>query len=187
MKLVTRRPDRAQLGKFIPDQQAVRAFEELFGVYTLLPGDIVYRAATTRRGALLCGGQAVSRTLYPDLFKAIVPVALVTITIASPGVITWTAHGLAANTKIQFSTTGALPTGLVAGTVYFVKTVIGVNTFSVSATAGGAAINTSGSQSGKHTATAFPYGNGDGSTTFEVPTVPAVGTAPGTSNAFIVF
>jgi hypothetical protein len=187
MRLVTRRPDRAQLSKFITDQQSVRAFEELFGVYTLLPGDVIYRGATTRTGALRCDGSAVSRTLYPDLFKAIVPVALVTITIASPGVITWTAHGLAANCKISFSTTGALPTGITAGTVYFVKTVIGVNTFSVSATAGGAAINTSGSQSGKHTATAFPYGNGDGSTTFNVPTIAAVGSAPGTSNAFIIF
>ena len=34
---------------------------------------------------------------------------------------------------------------------------------------GGAAINTSGTQSGTHTVQAFPYGAGDGSTTFNVP------------------
>jgi hypothetical protein len=79
--------------------------------------------------------------------------AAVTMTIASPCVVTWTAHGLAANTPISFTTTGALPTGLVAGTVYYVLAPV-TNTFNVSATAGGAAINTSGSQSGTHTATA---------------------------------
>jgi hypothetical protein len=75
----------------------------------------------------------------------------ITATIASPGVITYTAHGLLANAPIAFATTGALPTGIVAGTTYFVKTVLTANTFTISATAGGAVINTSGSQSGTHT------------------------------------
>jgi hypothetical protein len=39
----------------------------------------------------------------------------------------------------------------VAGTIYF-ATVTGVNTFTISATVGGAAINTTGTQSGTHTA-----------------------------------
>jgi hypothetical protein len=76
--------------------------------------------------------------------------ATVTITIASPGVVTWTAHGFIANTPIVFNTTGALPTGLAAGTTYFVRNVA-TNTFEVSATSGGASINTTGSQSGVHT------------------------------------
>jgi hypothetical protein len=76
-----------------------------------------------------------------------------TITIASPAVVTWTAHNLVANDGVRFTTTGALPTGLSTGTTYFVKTVLDANTFTVSATAGGAAINTSGVQSGTHTAT----------------------------------
>lgn len=76
----------------------------------------------------------------------------VTMTIASPCVVTRTAHGLAANTPITFSTTGALPTGLTAGTIYFVLSPT-ANTFNVSATPGGAAINTSGSQSGTHSIT----------------------------------
>lgn len=74
----------------------------------------------------------------------------VTMTIASPGVVTWTAHGLAADTPIAFTTTGALPTGLVAGTTYYLKTV-DANSFQLAATAGGTAINTSGTQSGVHT------------------------------------
>lgn len=76
----------------------------------------------------------------------------VTITIASPGVVTWSTHGLSANAAVVFNTTSALPTGLTAGTVYYVKTVLSANTFTVSATPGGAVINTSGSQSGTQTA-----------------------------------
>lgn len=82
----------------------------------------------------------------------------VTMTIASPCVVTWTAHGLAANTPISFATDGALPTGLTAGTVYYVLAPA-ANSFNVSATPGGAAINTSGTQSGTHTATAGNYNN----------------------------
>jgi hypothetical protein len=77
----------------------------------------------------------------------------VTMTIASPGVITWTANGLTNDSTVKFSTTGALPTGITAGTTYFVVNVA-ANTFQVSATQGGTAINTSGSQSGVHTAVA---------------------------------
>lgn len=84
----------------------------------------------------------------------------VTLTIASPCVVTWAAHGLAANTPIAFTTTGTLPTGLVAGTVYYVRAPT-ADTFNVSATSGGAAINTSGTQSGAHTATANPNLNKD--------------------------
>ncbi len=75
----------------------------------------------------------------------------VTVTIASPGVFTTTsAHGLSLNQRIFFTTTGALPTGITAGTYYFVKTIPSSTTFTVSATAGGSVINTSGTQSGVH-------------------------------------
>ena len=78
--------------------------------------------------------------------------ATVTITIAAPGVITWTGHGLAVNDTIRFTTTGALPTGLAINTTYFVKEVLSANTFTVSTSAGGAAVTTSGTQSGVQTA-----------------------------------
>lgn len=81
-----------------------------------------------------------------------------TITIASPGVITKTAHGLTVGREVVFSTTGALPTGLVAGTTYYVKTVVDADTFTVSATPGGTPIVTSGTQSGTHTVTPTPLG-----------------------------
>jgi len=76
----------------------------------------------------------------------------VTMTIASPGVITWTSHGLSNGTRVYLTTTGALPTGLSASTAYYVVNA-STNTFQLAATVGGTAINTSGSQSGTHTAT----------------------------------
>jgi len=80
-------------------------------------------------------------------------VTTVTITIAVPGVVTKTGHGLVANDPVIFTTDGALPTGLTAGTKYFVKTVLDADTFTVSATAGGTVIDTTGSQSGTHSMT----------------------------------
>lgn len=76
----------------------------------------------------------------------------VTITIASPGVVTWTGHTFVANDPVYFTTTGALPTGITANTKYYVRNPA-TNTFEISATSGGASINTSGTQSGTHTAT----------------------------------
>lgn len=85
----------------------------------------------------------------------------VTITIASPGVITYTAHGLSANAPVVFTTTGSLPTGITAGTTYYLcstaVSAMTANTFQISATPGGAPIDTSGSQSGTHTCTVPTY------------------------------
>lgn len=80
----------------------------------------------------------------------------VTMTIASPGVVTWANHGLYVGAPVVFSTTGALPTGVTAGTIYYVKTVVDVNSFQIAATQGGSVINTTGSQSGVHTAASNP-------------------------------
>lgn len=76
----------------------------------------------------------------------------VTITIAAPGVVTWTGHGLSVGDPIRFTTSGALPTGLAINTTYYVKQVLSANTFTVSSSVGGAAITTSGTQSGTQTA-----------------------------------
>lgn len=80
----------------------------------------------------------------------------VTVTIAAPGVMTWTAHGLISGDRIRLATTGALPTGLAAATTYWV-TVVDANTFNLSTSLANAQaatfITTTGSQSGVHTAT----------------------------------
>lgn len=83
-------------------------------------------------------------------------VSKVTITIASPAVVTWFQgnHGMAGNEAIVFSTGGALPTGLTAGVTYYVLSAgITATTFRVSTSPGGSAVNTSGVQSGIQRAT----------------------------------
>lgn len=117
-----------------------------------------------------CDGGTLSRATYATLFGKLMKEATVTMTIASPCVLTWTSNVLRNNHPIKFSTTGALPTGLVAGTTYYLKSKSG-DTFQLAATPGGTSINTSGSQSGVHTGICAPHGNGDGSTTFNKPDV----------------
>ncbi len=76
----------------------------------------------------------------------------VTITIATPAVFTvGSTTGLYVGMPVTFTTTGALPTGLVSGTTYFISAIPSGTTFRVSATLGGADVNTSGTQSGVHT------------------------------------
>lgn len=88
-----------------------------------------------------------------------------TITIASPAVVSLATHGLIANDQVKFTTTNTLPTGIVAGTVYYVISAgLTSGAFEISATLGGTAINTSGSQSGVHTlfrVTPFAVGDND--------------------------
>lgn len=93
--------------------------------------------------------------------------ATVTITIASPAVVSWTGNPYFLSTAtnkgcggaIVFSTTGALPTGLTAGTTYYVTcdVTLTANAFHVSTSIdnaiAGTAINTSGTQSGTQTGT----------------------------------
>lgn len=77
-----------------------------------------------------------------------------TVTIASPGVFSLTAHGFTEGSVVYFSTSGALPTGLTAGRAYYViKAGLTADAFQVSTTITGTAVNTSGTQSGTHTVT----------------------------------
>ncbi len=72
-----------------------------------------------------------------------------TVTIASPGVVTFSSSELVNGTAVVLETTGGLPTGLSIGTTYYVVNASG-NTCNLALTPGGAAIITSGSQSGIH-------------------------------------
>lgn len=75
----------------------------------------------------------------------------VTISVASPSVVTWPSTAPANGTTVTLSTSGALPTGLTAGTVYYVVNASG-STSNLAAAPGAAPVNTSGTQSGTHTA-----------------------------------
>lgn len=82
--------------------------------------------------------------------------ATITMTIAAPCVVTWTGHGFVSGQVVQFTTSGALPTGLSVSTNYWIN-VVDSNTFNVSTTfanlQAGTYITTTGSQSGTHTGT----------------------------------
>lgn len=148
---------------------------------SISPGIIMpYGGKTAPAGYLLCDGAAVSRSTYSALFAILCPtLGTVTITIASPGVVTLNGHGLQTGDSIYLTTTGALPTGLTANTRYWVIKN-DANTFwlatSLANALAGTKINTSGSQSGTHTAIGCAYGLGDGSTTFNTPNL--VGNIP---------
>lgn len=80
-----------------------------------------------------------------------------TISNASPAVVSATAHGLQINDPVVFNSSGALPTGLTLGQVYYVISAgYGANAFEVSASLGGSAINTSSGGSGTQS---FQTGN----------------------------
>lgn len=76
----------------------------------------------------------------------------VTITIASPAVVTFSGYSPTNGSVVYLTTTGALPTGLSPSPAYYyVVNVVG-STCNLAATPGGTPINTSGTQSGTHTA-----------------------------------
>lgn len=88
--------------------------------------------------SLVCWGGSVGKT--------------VTLSIASPCVMTNTAHSARDTLKVQFSSSGALPTGIDAGVTYYVKST-GANTANLyTDEALTIIVNTSGTQSGTHTA-----------------------------------
>jgi hypothetical protein len=111
-------------------------------------------------GALLLVGLVlVGARVYAETLKILgqsgpaISSLTVTISNASPGVVTGTGHGGTTNDQVILSTTGGLPTGLTAGTAYYIiSSGLGSNTFQLSATRGGSAINTSSAGSGTHTA-----------------------------------
>jgi len=104
----------------------------------------------TNFGQNLVAGFRGSPMYYWDASYGVSP-STFTVTIASPAVVTATVT-LANGSPVILTSSGypsALPTGLTPGTTYYVINSTGL-TFNLSTTVGGAAINTSGTQSGTH-------------------------------------
>jgi len=149
----------------------------LFGMDSILPiGSIQAWAGVNLNavpaGWLKCDGAAYNRVDYPDLWASLAYslTSPVTLTIASPGVVNATAHGFSSWTRVVLRTTGALPTGLTPGTIYYISsTGFTANSFQLTTVVGAASINFTGTQSGVHTLWHAPYGDGDGVNTFNVP------------------
>jgi hypothetical protein len=130
--------------------------------------------------ALNLGGTRYVLTTYAQDYKSN---AAVTINIATATFTIPSTTGITTGTPVQFTTGGALPTGLTASTKYYARDVT-ATTFKVSATIGGAAITLSGTQSGTHTAywniyTTFSAATGTASnkTGGRVPFYPAISIA----------
>jgi hypothetical protein len=125
------------------------------------PGQLPGTATNDNAGSGAVGQYVVASTAETNAAQGS---STVTITIATPGVVTWGTtvpyvkdpNGIGTCAVVNFTTTNTLPTGLVAGTNYYVigQSISG-NTFQVATTCAnaiaGTAIATSGSQSGVHT------------------------------------
>ena len=109
-------------------------------------GSIALFAATSDRIYL------ASNTDYS--WKPVSKVATVTFTGGGSPNISLATHGFSANDPVVFSNSGgALPAALTGGTTYYVKTVVDANTFTVSATVGGSAINMATAGTGTNSVT----------------------------------
>jgi microcystin-dependent protein len=131
-----------------------------------------YAGYTTPSGWLLCYGQSVLRSTYAALFAALTTSHTVTFSNGTGDLVcNWTGHPFAATgpiyTPISFTAGTSTPTGITAGTVYFVLPLTS-STFRLSTTAGGSAIAYTNSGTGTQTATALFYGAAD-STHFNLP------------------
>lgn len=120
------------------------------------------------------------------LKKIIVKQAVFTVTIASPAVFSSTGHGLVAGDRIDLSTTGLLPTGLDTTTTYYVIAAgLTADAYEVSLTLAGAAVNTSGTQSGVHTHTTIGYGFPEGCKTVSYMNGRFIACEPNTQNFYV--
>ena len=110
-------------------------------------------ADATIVGSRPTGSGTPGQLILATGFQGVSATSTVTISNASPAVISWSSHGLSVNQALRFSTTGGLPTGLSTTTTYYVIAAgFGANSFEVSATQGGSAVNTSSAGSGTQTA-----------------------------------
>jgi hypothetical protein len=115
------------------------------------------------------GSQSGTQSVVPGQQITPAPAATVTLTLGSPGIVNWAAHGLPAGTPVMFSTTGNLPGGIALGQTFYISNAnILAGSFTISATLAGALsdlanlaaslpdseLSFGGAQSGVHTATA---------------------------------
>jgi hypothetical protein len=117
-------------------------------------------------------GSSLLRSSYPVCWANLHSViGTCTISIASPGVVSYTLHPFITGDCVHFTTTGALPMNIDPSKGYYVIYVDG-NTFRLATTyanaLAGTAINTGGTQSGVHTLVWSPWNIAD-ATHFYIP------------------
>ena len=134
-----------------------------------------FARVTAPSGWLECNGAAVDRTTYATLFAAITSTNTVTFQSQAGSLrCNWSVPGMASTNILDLmpvtfwkANGGTLPTGIVAGTEYLLQ-FTGTYCF-VLQSDGVTAVSYTNSGSGELHARAYPFGIGDGSTTFNVP------------------
>lgn len=112
----------------------------------------LYKVNSAGTATAVTGTLAGSRPIISARGAAVARSGTVTLSLASPGIVTDPLHRLQAGDEIAFSTDGTLPTGLDGvDSVFVLASDLTPNQYKVSLTAGGAAINFTGSQTGTHT------------------------------------
>jgi hypothetical protein len=91
-------------------------------------------------------GTAHQYYVYDTAAAATYTTTSVSVSVASPGIVTHAGHSFGVNAPVVF-TAGTVPTGLTVGTVYFVRNPVAGTSYELSATSGGTSINTTGSPS----------------------------------------
>lgn len=132
----------ARKTQLLADPTASTPIEIAFHNRTETVGDSVIRQITTAHSIVVPSGATGG---FAPILNT------VTMTIASPCVVTDNSHNRSEGDTVIFTTTGALPTGITASAVHYIRNPT-ANSYNVSTTPTGALINTSGSQSGVHTA-----------------------------------
>jgi hypothetical protein len=130
---------------------------------------IMWNQTTPPPNFLVEDGAAYSSATYASLYVALVKTSNVTVTIASPAVVSWPGHNLKTYDPFFFQSGlgDTLPAGVTAGTVYYVGNVVPGVSFQL--VSGGSYVNTSGTQSGTHNGVNAPFGVAANLSTFNVP------------------
>lgn len=164
-------------------------------------------AADGRHALTYTSGVGWVCTGTANTFTAIIPAAgTVTMAVGSPGIVTWSGYVPADNAVVYFCTTGNLLTGLTAcnknilagtyptdtllsnPTLYYVVPGSQIsNTFKISLSVGGAAVDFSGAQAGTHTGYANVYAAAGSPGERRFLTVPFNATIAATSGADTVY
>lgn len=141
------------------------AFTTLSATGLISPTSSSGIAGTTAADAPASGSVGQVASIHCLVGTAAAAATTVTMTIATPAVVTWSSHTFVPSASlanytcpINFTTTGALPTGVVAGTNYYIiGSSVSGDTFQIADTAAHAlagtnSVATSGSQSGTQAA-----------------------------------
>lgn len=143
------------------NNMAVGGTTPLAGNFTTLGATGLFTPSTTNGIKGTTAADSANAGSVGEIISALCPGTSTTVTIsqASPGVVSWTGHGIIGVGALQFTTTGSLPTGLTAGTQYY-AVPINANSFNVASSVAnalaGSFINTTSAGSGVQTA--YSYG-----------------------------